>query len=52
MEEYETNKYLHMVTDHPFTTDNIYTGTPDTFEDISPQQNKHYMQKLLNQERI
>ena len=38
MEEYETKKYLHMVTDHPFTTDNIYTGTPDTFEDVNPQQ--------------
>ena len=40
MREYETNKYLHKVTDHPFTTDNIYTGTPDSFEDVNPQQEK------------
>ena len=38
MEEYETKKYLHMVTDHSLTTDNIYTGTPDSFEDVNPQQ--------------
>ena len=38
MEEYETKTYLNLVTDHPFTTDNIYTGTPDTFEDVNPQQ--------------
>ena len=37
-EHEETMKYLHKVTDNPFTMDNIYTGTPDTFEDANQQQ--------------
>ena len=31
-----------------FTVDNIYTGTPDTFEDINPQQQPALYEKTPN----